>query len=80
MDSKCLQFVDCSEEKKIFFCHSCKAKYIGALNDKLSVQQKEYIAGTPFWWFTMLKELVKIIQVPDEQVPVIVALDECDSG
>jgi len=33
----------------MFFHHYYKAKFIGALNDKLSLQQKEYIAGTPFW-------------------------------
>jgi len=44
----------------MYFRHSCKAKYIGALNDKLSVQQKKYTTGTPFWCLPMLKESVKI--------------------
>jgi len=42
------------------FRHCCKTKCIGALNEKLSVPQKEYIASTPFWWFPMLKESLKI--------------------
>ncbi|XP_027932997.1 uncharacterized protein LOC114188629 [Vigna unguiculata] len=40
--------------------HCCKAKFIGALNEKLTVAQKEYIASTPFWWFAMLKQSLKI--------------------
>jgi len=44
----------------MYFCHCCKAKFIGALNEKLTVAQKEYIASTPFWWFTMLKQSLKI--------------------
>jgi len=35
-------------------------KFIGVVNDRLSVQQKEYITGTPFLWFTMLNDSVKI--------------------
>jgi len=42
------------------FHHLCKAKYLGALNEQLSVEQKRYLKGTPFWWFTKLNELVKI--------------------
>jgi len=44
----------------MLFRHCCKAKFINLVNDRLSVQQKEYIAGTPFWWFTMLNDSVKI--------------------
>ncbi|QCE03607.1 hypothetical protein DEO72_LG8g1632 [Vigna unguiculata] len=36
------------------------AKFIGALNEKLTMAQKEYIASTPFWWFPMLKQSLKI--------------------
>jgi len=44
----------------MYFRHCCKAKCIGALNEKLIVPQKEYIASTPFWWFPMLKQSLKI--------------------
>ena len=44
----------------MYFRHCCKAKFIGALNEKLTVAQKEYIASTPFWWFPMLKQSLKI--------------------
>ena len=44
----------------MYFRHCCKAKCIGALNEKLTVPQKEYIASTPFWWFPMLKQSLKI--------------------
>ncbi|QCD86775.1 hypothetical protein DEO72_LG3g1301 [Vigna unguiculata] len=48
------------EEKKILFGHFCKTKFIGAINNRLSVQQKNYIEGTPFWWFPMVTDSVKI--------------------
>ena len=44
----------------MFFRHSCKAKYVGSLNEKLSVKQRELIARTPFWWFMSLNHSVKI--------------------
>ncbi|XP_027941009.1 uncharacterized protein LOC114194798 [Vigna unguiculata] len=44
----------------MYFRHCCKAKCIGALNEKVTVAQKEYIASTPFWWFPMLKQSLKI--------------------
>ncbi|QCE10550.1 hypothetical protein DEO72_LG10g1780 [Vigna unguiculata] len=44
----------------MYFRHCCKVKFIGALNEKLTVAQKEYIASTPFWWFAMLKQSLKI--------------------
>jgi len=44
------------------FHHSCKAKYVGTLNDKLSVKQKESIADTSFWWLMSLNHSVKISQ------------------
>ncbi|QCD90005.1 uncharacterized protein LOC114174508 [Vigna unguiculata] len=48
------------EDVKMFFRHSCKAKYVGSLNEKLSVKQRELIARTPFWWFMSLNHSVKI--------------------
>ncbi|XP_027922913.1 protein MAINTENANCE OF MERISTEMS-like [Vigna unguiculata] len=49
-----------SQENKILFCHFCKTKFVGAINNRLSVQQKNYIQGTPFWWFPMVTDSVKI--------------------
>ncbi|QCD95938.1 hypothetical protein DEO72_LG6g636 [Vigna unguiculata] len=48
-----------SEENKILFGHFCKTKFVGAINNRLSVQQKHYIEGTPCWWFPMLTDSVK---------------------
>ncbi|QCD92776.1 hypothetical protein DEO72_LG5g845 [Vigna unguiculata] len=44
----------------MYFRHCCKVKFIGALNEKLTVAQNEYIASIPFWWFPMLKQSLKI--------------------
>ena len=44
----------------MYFRHCCKVKFIGALNEKLTVAQNEYIASIPFWWFSMLKQSLKI--------------------
>ena len=45
---------------QICFRHSCKTKYLGLLNKNLIEEQKLCIEGTPFWWFTLLNEFVKI--------------------
>jgi len=40
--------------------HFCYTKYLGVVNTILTMQQKNYIQGTPFGWFTLLTRKVKI--------------------
>ncbi|QCE15193.1 hypothetical protein DEO72_LG11g2202 [Vigna unguiculata] len=56
MDNKGDGYVDCTEEKKMLFCHCCKAKFIGALNDRLSLQQKDFIASVCHLIFKLVVE------------------------
>jgi len=45
---------------QIYFRHSCRTKFIGSLNKKLTNDQKSFIEATPFAWLVELKESVKI--------------------
>ena len=45
---------------QILFRHSCRTIYLSLLNKNLSEDQKLCIQRTPFWWFTLLNDSVKI--------------------
>jgi len=47
---------------QICFRHSCRTKFIGSLNKKLTNYQKSFIEATPFAWLVELKESVKIFR------------------
>ncbi|XP_027915921.1 uncharacterized protein LOC114175342 [Vigna unguiculata] len=49
-----------SDSTEIMFRHSCRTTYLSLLNKNLSEDQKLCIQRTPFWWFTLLNDSVKI--------------------
>jgi len=40
--------------------HFCYPKYLGAVNKLLTLEQRHCIEGTPFGWFTVLSDEVRI--------------------
>lgn len=44
------------------FRHSCKTKFIGGLNQRLSSEQKRYIKNNVFGWLLWLPKSIKIIR------------------
>jgi len=40
--------------------HSHETKYVGSINKQLTTEEKLFIQGTCFDWFTLLKKSIKI--------------------
>jgi len=40
--------------------HSCGTKYVGSINKQLTTEEKLFIEGMCFGWFTLLKESTKL--------------------
>jgi len=52
-----------SQEHELCVRHFCYPKYLGTVNKLLTLEQRHCIEGTPFGWFTVLSNEVRISRI-----------------
>ena len=49
-----------SQRRELCVCHFCYPKFLGAVNGMLTTEQKNCIEGTPFGWFIVLSDKLRM--------------------
>jgi len=52
-----------SQGRELCVRHFCYPKYLGVVNKFLTLEQRHFIEGTPFGWFTVLSDEVRISRI-----------------